>query len=228
MKKIKKLMYVVSGTVFIMCAHAQQKDPNEYAFMTTRDMQNLDLSKITITNDTSQTIAASGLFIASYDVNECSSCTGSVAAGDNAGGAIASPVTFKPHQTIAIGANYLYNMIYNGLYYVSTIITPLCALPGCSWPGDDINVHAWCITINATSIHTNYTYSNYTNGANPPANFPAYGAAGNSTPFNYKYDLIDPFTLGDSSACLGPITCNDKTLTCSVATSQNENLQAYS
>lgn len=102
-----------------------------------------------------------------------------------------------------------------------------CALPGCSWPGDDPNVKGWCISINIVSLDANYTHSTYTNGTHPPANSPPYGAAGNSTPFNYNYDLIDPALLGVGNACLGPVTCNDKTLTCKVGVAQNESFQAY-
>lgn len=216
-------------TATMMNAYAQNKDSSVYALMSSRDMQQFDLSNITIINQTNQTITASGLFIASYDINDCSSCFGNVVAGDNAGGAFAASVTFKPNQSVAIGQNYLYNMLYNGIYYIKNNVgSSPCSLPGCSWPGDDPNVHGWCITINVTSIQSNYTYSNYRNGSNPPANFPAYSQAGNSIPFDYKYDLIDPATLGSGNACLGPITCNDKTLTCKVATAQSESLQRYS
>lgn len=208
--------------------YAQTKNPNAYALMTARDMQNNLFSNITITNQTAQNISASGLFISSYDINDCSTCYGGVVSGDNAGGAMMAPVMFKAKQKISIGQNFLYNMLYNGIYYITqTAGSSPCALPGCSWPGDDPNVRGWCITINVISRHSDYTYSNYTNGSNPASNVPAYGASGNSTPFNYKYDLIDPNTLGTGNACLGPITCDDKTLTCKTNTAQNESLQAY-
>ena len=148
--------------------------------------------------------------------------------GDNAGGAVMSPVTFKTDQALAIGQNYLYNMLYNGIYYIkNTVGSSPCSLPGCSWPGDDPNVRGWCISINVVSLNSNYTHSTYTNGSNLPASAPPYSYAGNSTPFDYKYDLIDPNTLGVGNACLGPIVCNDKTLTCRVGTAQNESFQPY-
>ncbi len=228
MMKIKSYLLYLLGVSFCVCAYAKEKDPNAYALMTAKDMAESALSNITITNRTAQSISASGLFIASYDINDCSSCFGNVVSGDNMGGAVASPVTFKVNQPVAIGQNYLYNMLYNGIYFIrNTVGSSPCNLPGCSWPGDDPNVRGWCISINVVSSNSDYTYSNYTNGVNPPANVPSYGAAGNSIPFNYKFDLIDPSTLGSGKACLGPITCNDKSLTCKVSTAQNESFQAY-
>ncbi len=229
MIKIKKyLLCILVGLTLIANVHAQNKDPNAYTLMTARDMKGVDLSKITITNRTGAPITVSGLFIASFDINDCSSCFGSIVSGDNLGGAVVSPVTFKANQSVPIGQNYLYNMIYNGIYYIkNTVGSSPCSLPGCSWPGDDTNVKGWCISVNIVSPNSSYTSSSYTNGSNPPSNVPAYSNAGNSTPFNYKYDLIDPNTLGVGNACLGPITCNDKTLTCQVATAQSESFQAY-
>ncbi|WP_412754241.1 hypothetical protein [Legionella donaldsonii] len=229
MMKIKNyLLCMLGGISLVMSAYAENQDPGNYALMTAHDMQRIDLSNITITNLSGAPITVSGLFIASFDINDCSACFGSVVSGDNLGGAVVSPVTFKKNQTIPIGQNYLYNMLYSGIYYIkNTVGSSPCSLPGCSWPGDDPNVKGWCISINVISPNSSYTYSNYTNGSRPPANTPAYSNAGNSVPFNYKYDLIDPGTLGTGNRCLGPIACNDKTLTCRVATAQNESFQPY-
>ncbi len=221
------LLGMFSGISLVTNVHAKTPDPNDYAFMTASDIQRAAVSNITITNQIGTPITVSGLFIASFDINDCSSCFGNIVAGDNLGGAVVSPVTFKTNQTLSIGQNYLYNMLYNGIYYIKNTSSSPCALPGCSWPGDNPYVQGWCITINAISPNSSYTYSHYTNGSNPPANTPAYSNPGNSISFNYKYDLIDPSTLGSGNACLGPITCNDETLTCKVATTQNESFQPY-
>ncbi len=228
MIKIKNLLLYFCGLLFIPCAYGQNKSLETSLLLTVRDIGTNAPSNVSITNKTGNPITVSGLFIASFDVNDCSSCFGSVVSGDNAGGAFISPVTFQKDQSLPIGQNYLYNMLYNGIYYIkNTVGSSPCSLPGCSWPGDDPNVQGWCITMNVISLNSDYTYSTYTNGSHPPANAPAYSSAGNSTPFNYRYDLIDPNTLGTGNRCIGPVICNDKTLTCKVSTPQSESFQPY-
>lgn len=229
MNKIKKYFFLLVGCgLLITNGYALNKNSNNNALMTVKDLKERTFSNVTLTNANNQPVTVAGLFIASFDVNDCSSCFGGIVGGDNLGGAVISPVAFAANQTLPIGQNFLYNMLYSGIYYIKqTAGTSPCSLPGCSWPGDDPSVHGWCISINAVSRSSNYTYSTYTNGSNQPANSPPYSAAGNSTPFNYKYDLIDPSTLGVGNACIGPITCDDQSLTCKVAIAQNEKFQAY-
>lgn len=195
--------------------------------MTAQDAVNSSYSNISITNATGAPVTASGLFVASYDVNDCSACSGSLMTGDNAFGPMVQQVSFGDGQSIQIGQNYLYNMIYSGLSGVQLNVgsTP-CQLPGCSWSGDTPNTK-WCITIGVMSRRSSYTSSAYTNGSNPAANVVPIGQAVSSIPFNYKYDLVDPATFGNGSACLGPIVCDDQTLNCSVSSQQTQSFRSY-
>lgn len=222
MKVLKKyLLCLFSSTSLIICAPAQSTST---PFKSGRDDAS---SNVSISNKTGKPINVYGLYISSHDINDCSSCFGGIIGGDNVAGAVASPIHFNPNQTLPIGQNYLYNMIYNGIFFVKNNGAMPCSLPGCSWPGDDPNVHGWCVSINAASLDSDYTFSEYTNGSHLPANIPAYSEAGNSTPYNYKYALLDPATLGVGNTCIGPIVCDDKTLTCKVATPQTQSFQPY-
>lgn len=202
---------------------------NGQGLMSGQDVLNNSYSNVTVSNGAHAAITSAGLFIASFDTNDCSSCFGGIVGGDNAGGSFVQQLSFAADQTIPIGQNFLYNMLYNGIYYIkNTAGTSPCQLPGCTWTGDDPNVKGWCISINAISRDSSYTFnSSYVNASNPPASVISYGAAGNSNPFNYKYDLFDPNTLGIGNACIGPIVCNDQTLTCTVSTSQDVRFKSY-
>lgn len=229
-KTINQLLALLSGLCVMLNAAAHTKDPNAYALMTVHDLQANATSNISLINRTTQPLTVNGLFVASVDAttsDDCSVCVGSVIGGDNLGGVMVSAVNFAVNQAVPIGQNYLYNMIYNGIYYMRFNVGSPCALPGCSWPGD-IPLK-WCLGINAASLTANYTYSHYTNGSSPAAAVPPYAAAGSSAPvqYDYNYDLIDPATFGAGNACLGPITCDDTTMTCQVSTPQSEAFQAY-
>lgn len=212
------------GLLVLSPLYAQNDVP---ALMTAQDIENNDLSNISIINGTNRPTTIYGLYILSFDANDCSSCSGNIYGGNNAQGAIVSPTFSKPNQAIPIGKNYLYNMLYNGLYAVSANATAPCKLPGCSWP-DDIPLQGWCLTIGAMSLDSTYTYSDFKNGSTV-SNVVPYAAAVTSAPmqYNYNYDLIDPATLGTGAACLGPIVCDDKSLTCTATTSQNETFRPY-
>ena len=232
---MKKYLWLILTIICLnVFAQAQIKDPNTYGLMTGQDVKNNASSNISIKNGMTKAVNVNGIFIASYDSavggEDCSSCFGNIVAGDNLGGSVVSPVIFQANQSLAIGENYLYNMLYNSVYYIqNTLGSSPCKLPGCSWAGDTPNLK-WCITINAVSLDSNYTYNpDYKKSpAYPAAAVPAYGAAGNSINYGYSYDLIDPNTLGTGNACLGPITCDDKTLTCKVERPQSETFQKYS
>ncbi|MBX7149060.1 hypothetical protein K1X76_08230 [bacterium] len=196
--------------------------------MSAQDVENSALSDISITNATDASVTGYGLYIAAFDVNDCSACFGNIISGDNVGGTIVQPVSFSAGQSIDIGQNYLYNLIYNGIYFISSNVgTPPCSLPGCSWPGDADIGEGWCLSIGIMSPDSDYTSSNYVSGDNSPASVVPFGAAVTSDPFDYNYDLIDPSTQGVGNACLGPIVCDDETLTCTVNTPQSQSFQAY-
>lgn len=228
---VSLLCAMVTASVMIH-AGAQPNNANAYALMTARDVQNNTLSNVTITDNAGQTVPVAGIFIPNFTASEnntCSSCIDSY--GSNSlGGTVISPVTFASGQKLSIGQNYLYNMIYNLISSYNTSGsggTLACSLPGCSWPRDTLVT--WCININIISQHSSYTYNHgYVKSPYPPANAPAYSADGSASAYNYNYDLIDPNTLGTTPGlCLGPVTCNDKTLTCKVSTPQNESFESY-
>lgn len=217
-----------------LVTNAQAKTPQNIEssqsqiLMTAQDVSSKKMSNISIINATQSPLTVYGLYIASIDINDCSVCTGNVVSGNNVLGTVVEPIFFRESQAVPIGQNYLYNMIYNGLSVVRlSVIAPPCSLPGCSWPGDDPNVHGWCLSLGAMSLNSNYTFSSYTNPPSPPANVVPLGEAVTNAPFSYNYDLINPASLGAGAACLGLITCDDQTLTCSVASSQSETLQSY-
>src|SRR5690242_4952543 len=103
MNKIKYCLFFILSSGFLIGAEAQKKDPNAYALMTARDLRNNEVSNITITNHTGQAVSTSGLFIASFDINDCSTCFGSIVSGDNLGGVVVSPVSFQANQSLPIG-----------------------------------------------------------------------------------------------------------------------------
>ena len=232
---IKKQFFFIflSLVIFVFSACLDDQEvtlPSPFrteALMTAQDIENSASSNISITNETGVSVTGYGLFIASYDVNDCSSCFGNIVAGDNASGAMVQPVSFNADESIEIGQNYLYNMLYNGIYFIkNTVGSSPCSLPGCSWPGDSTDVEGWCVSIGIMSLDSSYTSSTYFNGDNPTSVVP-YGDAVTSDAFHYNYDLIDPTTLGTGNSCLGPIVCDDQTLTCTVSTPQSESFEPY-
>lgn len=122
-------------------------------------------------------------------------------------GSVVSPVTIKAGDTVNLGANYLYNMLFQAFYYAAvSSLPPSCSLPGCTW-GDDSAIYQWCIYLGALSPVT--TTSGYTANVPPSADIASSGA--------YNYNLISSYIT------LGPITCNDETLTCRVENNQTQN-----
>lgn len=186
-------------------------------FLTSRDLFLSDAtSNLSLYNNRSTSVTVYGLYVNQYSYvtpgNTCASSTVIYPSSNNVtAGSFVTPLTIAPGQKAAIGGNYLYNMIFTAIYYENIIIPsspPGCALPGCTW-GSDTTKYNWCIYVGALAPVT--TTAGYT--ANVPPAADAASSAG-----IYNYNLINQFIN------LGPISCNDQTLTCAAANQQAQPL----
>ena len=191
---------------------------NERNLMTARDIQTNSFSNITIQNKTGEAITVYGLYINQFADNtptphDCTSPNTLYLAYPTyaAAGAFVSPIALATNQTIPIGKNYLYNMIYTAIYYGNQTAAPMpCTLPGCSWPGNGSSVapdqtgDEWCVYLGILAPAAgNSTTSNV-----PPMAKPVSDTG-------YNYDVVTQYGY------IGPISCDDQTLTCSVSRAQN-------
>ncbi|MBY0372175.1 hypothetical protein K2X33_15945 [bacterium] len=137
----------------------------------------------------------------------CTSATVIYPSSDNvAAGAMAMPVSIPANSDVVVGSNYLYNLIHNAYYYVNITIPsspPGCQVPGCTWGGDTTTVH-WCIYLGAMAPVTSTTSAKVV-----PHTDSLTGAG-------YNYDLISSYNY------IGPISCDDQELTCTVASEQSQ------
>ena len=200
--------------------------------MSARDVVGRSFSNITIQNKTGAPITVYGLYINQLGYNQAANCVSATALypinvnpdisnpSNLAGGAFVTPISFMTNQKLPIGQNYLYNMLYTAIYYNNQLpncthdttsappdVCSPCTLPGCTW-FTDINIYPaenWCIYLGVLSPAKNNTAS--------ASNVPPYGYAVRGA--GYNYDLVTQYNY------IGPITCDDRTLTCSVATTQN-------
>jgi hypothetical protein len=109
------------------------------------------------------------------------------------------------NQSVAVGKNYLYNMLYTTIYYYNQLaLSPsACTLPGCSWFTDTSPVK-WCVFVGAIA-------------PNPPVagtNVAPYGQAISGA--GYNYDAVNSYQY------MGPISCDDSTLECSLDSAQEQ------
>lgn len=213
---MKKLNFVIMLTLISLNTCIAHADSQKIGFMTPRDlMQNSVSSNISLQNNRSSPSTAYGLYVRQYGyVNPGDSCSAATiiyaSASNLSAGSVVMPIRINPGKKALIGANYLYNMIYDAIYYVNIIIPsspPGCALPGCSW-GSDTARYEWCIYIGA--LGPTLTSTGYTANI-PPA---ASGVSG----VGYNYNLISDYVT------VGPISCSDQTLTCTVNTQQTQPL----
>lgn len=181
--------------------------------MTPRDLIKDSVSNIVLKNNGGAAKTVYGVYVRQYAYvtpgNSCDSATIIYNASQNTtAGSVVTPTVIKAGQSAAIGGNYLYNMIYQAIYYENIIIPsspPGCALPGCTWGSDSTQYH-WCIYLGALTPVSNS--ASYTANV-PPSTETASGVG-------YNYNLISSYVY------LGPISCNDQTLMCTVSTQQTQ------
>lgn len=189
---------------------------NLSGFVTPRDLLNNNfVSNISLQNNRNTAATVYGLYVRQYALvmpgESCDIATMIYAAANNTtAGAFIMPTIINPGKKAVIGSNYLYNMLYETIYYENIIIPsspPGCALPGCTW-GSDTNKYNWCIYLGALApISTLPGYNN----ANVPPSTDAASSSG-----LYDYNVISNFIY------LGPISCDDKTLTCTTPSQQTQ------
>jgi len=189
---------------------------NPSEFMTPRDLLSNDAAASNINLQNNRNLAATvyGLYVRQFSYvlpgNTCDQATVIYASTQNtAAGSVVMPTTISAGRSAAVGSNYLYNMIYQAMYYVNILFPsspPGCALPGCTW-GSDSTIYNWCVYLGAlapNNISTSYT-------SNVPPSTDSVSSAS-----VYNYDLVNSYVY------LGPISCNDQTLTCTAANQQTQ------
>ena len=204
-------------------SHIEQ-DLNTFALMTAQDLSKNDTSNLNLTNKSGVDLTVYGVYLygVAFITPGLDCINGIVATPNNttqnfmSGGA--TPIEIKNGQSIAIGQNYLYNMIYNWIYFDTSFGgQPGCLLPGCTWTNE--TPHNWCFKLGAISPNAPYTYTADTasNAMVVPFSWAPNSLDVIGIP-NYAYDLIP--SAGDAYVWLGPFTCDDQTLTCTTPTPQ--------
>jgi hypothetical protein len=212
---VKSLRYFLLFSFFALPMTNAFSQSNSFEFMTPRDLlESNSPSNINLQNNRSTNANVYGLYVRQFSYvtpgNSCDTATVIYSTTTNTtAGAFVSPVTINAGKSAALGSNFLYNMIYQANYYVNIIFPsspPGCALPGCTW-GSDTTPYNWCIYLGAIAPITHT--SDYTSNVPPSTDLA-------SSSGNYDYNLISSFNY------LGPISCNDRTLTCSVVNQQTQ------
>ncbi len=223
------LILLLPGIVSATIALNHRKDLNALAFMSGHDLANNSVSNINLTNKTGAPITVYGIYL--YGVATISpdlNCQNGIEdQGQNytqnpfMAGTVIEPIAFTIGQSIAIGQNYLYNMIYNWIYWRKSIGGDAgCLLPGCSWSTDTNQIN-WCFQVGTISPNSSYTSTSYPSNVVPFSWITSWPI--NNLQYQYNYDLI-PNTV--DYVWIGPFTCDDKTLTCVTQTPQYQPFQA--
>lgn len=183
--------------------------------MTPRDLINkTSVSNLNLQNNRNSETTIYGLYVRQYAYvlpgQSCDNATVIYPASNNiTAGAFVMPTIIPSGKKAAISSNYLYNMLYEAIYYEYIIIPsspPGCALPGCTW-GSDTTKYNWCIYLGALAPVA--TSSGYTSNV-PPSTDTA------SSSGLYDYNVISNYGY------LGPISCDDITSTCSTTNQQTQ------
>lgn len=211
-KRLRLCLLLLFSPFFIAPTFAAT---NLDGFMTPRDLMHNDaFSNINLHNNRNATTTVYGLYVRQFSyVTPGSSCNNSTViyptSQNTTVGSFVAPTDIRAGQSAPIGSNYLYNMIYEAMYFVFLVFPvnpPGCALPGCTW-GSDTTMYNWCIYLGAIAPVS--TSADFTSNV-PPSTFLA------SLSGFYNYNLINNYIS------LGPISCNDQTLTCKVANQQTQ------
>lgn len=207
------LFFFLQNSVAI--AFAQQES---LEFVTSRDLLHVGVdSGISLKNNKNIPATVYGVYVRQFAYvapgGTCNQATIMYPSSNNiTAGSFVMPIEIKAGKSAAVGTNYLYNMIYDAIYYLNIIIPsspPGCALPGCTW-GNDTAKYNWCIYLGALAPISNS--AGYTSNV-PPSTDTA------SSSGLYNYNLVTNYVW------LGPISCNDQTLTC---ISSNQQTQSFS
>ncbi len=136
--KILKFLLTLFFSSFFVSAFAQ---PNFSGFMTARDLLNRTsneaTSNLSLQNNRNSATTVYGLYVRQYAYvlpgQSCDNATIIYPANNNiTAGAFLMPTVINPEKKAIIGGNYLYNMLYEAIYYENIIIPsspPGCALP---------------------------------------------------------------------------------------------------
>jgi hypothetical protein len=194
-----------------------RKIPQKYSrhFMSTRDLGPLTTtSNIKLKNTGTSAKTVYGIYVRQLSQvatgQPCASATVIYPGSTNTSvGSLAMAVNIGANEEADIGPGVLYNMIYGASYYVQVMnpsSPPGCSLPGCTW-GSDTTIYDWCIQIGVlapVTIGSGFTTANIV------------PATETVSTVNYDFNLVSSYQE------LGPVTCSDQTLTCSVTSTQTQ------
>jgi hypothetical protein len=213
---VKSLLFCV--TALSGCLGFAEKGLNKFVsssdFLEGRTASNIFLQNTQASSKTVYGLYVRQLAMVSSTASTCSGATTLYSGGGNlAAGAVIMPVEVSAGKKAEVGPNFLYNMIYQGLYHAQNVIPseyPACMLPGCTWGSDPSPGKKWCIYMGALSPSAT-NESDYTSSLPPHTE-------STSSSGHYNYDLIG----SGGYSYLGPISCSDQTLSCSVADAQTQ------